>query len=237
MLLERAADLTAKIAQHQKLKGAADLSDQLHTRAKQLTDVADRIHRVWLSLNRLTNAGVDVGFKSSDGTVYADKAKDLRALIQADPAAINDPPFDLKYKFAERLTGIAAAADQAMRKAWTEYVANRAAFGSEDVLTALAAVPQFRASVAKIRRCRTDVSALGNSVPTDPNVAVKRIDELVKEHDAAWSELAADDIPLSVIRFMRAAASHGAPLEALTAEVKTWLVGRGLLAAFRIRLG
>jgi len=237
MLLERAADLTAKIAQYQKLKGAADESEQFHTRAKQLTDVAERINRVRQGLGRLTEAGVDISFEPSDGAAYAAKAKALRAALQADPTVINDPPFDLKYEFADRLTGIATAADQAMREAWTGYVANRAAFGSDDVLTALAAVPQFRASVARIRRCRTEIAAFGNGLPTDPNAAVARIDALVEEHDAAWSELSAADIPPSVISFMRAAAGPGASLEALTAEVKTWLAGRGLLAAFRIRLG
>ena len=237
MLLERAADLTAKIAQYQKLKGAADESEQFHTRAKQLTDVAERIARARQAVDRLTDAGVEVSFEPSEGAAYAAKAKALRAALQADPAAINNPPFDLKYEFADRLTGIATAADQAMREAWTGYVAKRAAFGSEDVLTALAAVPQFRASVAKIRRSRTEISALGNGLPTDPNAAVARIGALVEEHDAAWSELSADDIPPSVISFIRTAAGQGAPLEALTAEVKTWLAGRGLLAAFRIRLG
>jgi len=237
MLLERAADLTAKIAQYQKLKGAADESEQFHTRAKQLTEVAERITRVRQALDRLTNAGVDVRFEPSDGAAYAAKAKALRTALQAEPAVINNPPFDLKYEFADRLTGIATAADNAMREAWIGYVAKRAAFGSEDVLTALAAVPQFRTSVAKIRRCRTEISSLRNGVPTDPNAVVERIDALVEEHDAAWSELSADDIPPSVISFIRAAAGQGAPVEALTAEVKNWLAGRGLLATFRIRLG
>lgn len=237
MLLERAADLTAKIAQYQKLKGAADESEQFHTRAKQLTEVAERISRARQALERLTNAGVEISFEPSDGAAYAAKAKALRAALQADPAIINDPPFDLKYEFADRLSGIAAAADHTMREAWIGYVAKRAAFGSEDVLSALAAVPQFRTSVAKIRRCRTEISALGNGMPADPNAAVARIDALVEEHDAAWSELSADDIPPSVVRFIRAAAGHGAALEALTAEVTSWLSGRGLLTAFRIRLG
>lgn len=237
MLLERAAGLTAKIAEYQKLKAAADESEQFLTRAKQLTDVAERIARVRQALDRLTNAGVDVSFEPSDGAAYAAKAKALRAALQTNPAVINEPPFNLKYEFADRLTGIAKAADQAMREAWKGYVAKRAAFGSEDVLTALTAVPQFHASVAKIRRCRTEISALGNDLPTDPNAAVARIDALEEEHDAAWSVLSADDIPPSVVGFIRAAAGQGAPLEALTDEVTSWLAGRALLAAFRIRLG
>jgi hypothetical protein len=237
MLLERAADLTAKIAQYHKLKGAADESEQFHTRADQFVKVAERITRARLGLEKLTGAGVDVGFEPSDGAAYGAKAKTLRAALQANPAAINDPPFDLKHEFVDRLGGIATAADQAMTDAWGAHVAKRAAFGSDDVLSALAAVPQFRGSVAKIRRCRADISALGNGLPADPSAAVARMDALLKEHDAAWAELSADDIPPSVLSFIRAAAGAGAPLKGFTAEVHAWLAERDLLTAFRIRLG
>jgi hypothetical protein len=124
-----------------------------------------------------------------------------------------------------------------MTDAWGAHVAKRAAFGSDDVLSALAAVPQFRGSVAKIRRCRADISALGNGLPADPSAAVARMDALLKEHDAAWAELSADDIPPSVLSFIRAAAGAGAPLKGFTAEVQAWLAERDLLTAFRIRLG
>jgi hypothetical protein len=237
MLLERARDLTAKIAQYQKLKGAADESEQFHTRADQFARAAERIARVRQGLEKLSTAGVDVSFEPSDGAAYAVKAKTLRAALQANPAAINDPPFDLKHEFVDRLAGIATAADEAMREAWTAYVAKRAPFGSDDVLSALAVVPQFRASVAKIRRCRVDISALGNGLPADPGAAVARMDALLKEHDTAWAELSADDIPANVVDFIRAAAGAGAPLKGFTADVQAWLAERDLLTAFRIRLG
>jgi len=237
MLLERAADLTAKIAQYQKLKGAADESEQFHTRADQFVKVAERVSGVRLGLRKLIDAGVEVGFEPSDGAAYSAKAKTLRAVLQGNPAAINDPPFDLKHEFVDRLGAIAAAADQAMLEAWTTYVAKRAPFGSDDVLSALAVVPQFQASVAKIRRCRAEISALGNGLPADPSATVTRMDALLKEHDAAWADLSADDIPSSVVGFIRAAAGAGAPLKGFTSEVQAWLEERDLLTAFRIRLG
>src|SRR4051812_20952485 len=107
MLLERAVDLTAKIAQYQKLKGAADESEQFDTRATQFARVAERISCVRQGLEKLISAGVVVNFEPSDGAVYVAKAKTLRAALKANPAAINDPPFDLKHEFVDRLVGIA----------------------------------------------------------------------------------------------------------------------------------
>ncbi len=236
MLLERAAGLAAKIAKYQELANAADQAEQFQTRANQFGGVAESITRARQALNQLIEAGVPVDFKPTEGAGYAAKAKDLRAAISSNPAAINDPPFDLKYEFIDRLNAIVAKANQAMMNAWKAYVARRSDFGSDDVLSALAAVPQFRKSVARIRECRSDIAMIGNSMPSDPQVAVGRLDALVAAHNAAWAELSAEDIPKSVLSFVRAAASEGAPLATYTDEVRTWLESRSLLTAFRIRL-
>ncbi|MBZ9803379.1 hypothetical protein [Mesorhizobium sp. ES1-6] len=236
MLLERASGLAEKISQYQKLKGTADEAQQFHTRADQFGTVAERIANTRRALERLASAGVAISFVPSDGMGLAAKAKTLRAAIRDNPAAVKDPPFDLRYDFTDRITGIAAAAEKSMTDAWKAYVAKRADFGPNDVLSALAEVPQFRPSVDKILHCRTNITALGNSLPTDPQATVVRLDTLIAEHDTAWATISAEDIPRSVISFIRAAASDGAPLTAYTDEVQTWLESRHLINSFRIRL-
>jgi hypothetical protein len=237
MLLDRAAALATKLSDYQKLKGAADEATQFNTRATQFAAVADSVARASDGLARLRAADVPVEFAPGDGAGLAEKAQTLRAAVQQDPAAINEPPFDLKYAFTDRLRGVADAAEQTTTLAWKAYVARRADFGSEDVLAALGKVHQFAGSVAKIRARRAEIASLGETVPPNPAAAKARIDTLLTEHDAAWSDLSADDIPRDVIGFIRAAAAgDGAPLGALTAEVQAWLVKRELLAAFRIRL-
>jgi hypothetical protein len=236
MLLESATRLAAKITQYHKLKGAADEAEQFETRATQFGAISEKIARTRSALGKLANAGVTISFVPSDGAGYAAKAKALRAAIQNDPAAINDPPFDLKNEFTDRLTAIGGAAERAMTEAWQAYVAKRADFGPNDVLSALAEVPQFRPSVTKIRQCRSNIAALGNSVPSDPQTTMDQLDALVADHSAAWVALSAEDIPSSVMSFIRAAANEGALLATYTDEVRTWLESRNLLNAFRIRL-
>jgi hypothetical protein len=236
MLLDRAASLATKINTYQKLKNSAAEAEQFGTRAKQLENASLLMAGLRETLSALANAGVPVNFEPSDGIGYADKARTLREAIKADPAKVNDPPFDIKHAFTDRLNGIASAGHKAASAAWKAYVDKRAAFGADDVLSALGQVPQFRMSVAKIREIRGEVVAFGASLPADPKAAIARLDTLVSQHEAAWNTLAASDIPPSVVAFIRAAANSEALLSAYTSEVQTWLESRNLLGAFRIKL-
>jgi hypothetical protein len=236
MLLDRAATLSTKINTYQKLKNSAAEAEQFGTRAKQFETASLLIAGLRETLSALTDAGVPVDFKPSDGLGYADKARTLREAIKGNPASVNDPPFDIKHAFIDRLNGIASAGHKAASTAWKAYVDKRAAFGADDVLSALGQVPQFRVSVAKIRQIRGEVAAFGASLPTDPKVAIASLDSLLSQHEAAWNTLAASDIPTSVVAFIRAAANSEALLSAYTSEVQKWLESRNLLGAFRITL-
>lgn len=236
MLLDRAASLATKINTFQKLKNTKEEAEQFATRATQFAHVAMLVSRLRETLAALAEAGVPVDFEPSDGVGYADKARDLREAIKADPAKLNDPPFDLKHGFTDRLNHIASAGDKAANAAWKAYVDKRAAFGADDVLSALAQVPQFKASVTRIRQIRSDVAAFGAGLPVDPKDAIAKLDTLVAQHEAAWNALAASDIPSSVVAFIRASANNDALLSAYTSEVQTWLESRNLLGAFRIKL-
>lgn len=236
MLLERAATLTSKINTYQKLKSSADEADLFGTRAKQFETASQLIAGLRAALSILSDAGVPVHFEPNDGLGYAQKARQLREVIKENPANINDPPFDIKHAFTERLNGIAVAGHKAANAAWKAYVDQRAAFGSDDVLSALGQVQQFKASVVRIRQIRADVAAFGANLPADPKAAIAKIDVLINEHEIAWKSLAANDIPPSVVAFIRSAASGSALLTAYTPEVQSWLEGQNLLDAFRIKL-
>ena len=236
MLLDRAATLATKINTYQKLKNTADEADLFGTRAKQFESASLLMAGLREMLTTLADAGVPVDFEPSDGLGFAEKARLLREAIKEDPAKVNDPPFDIKHAFTDRLNGIASAGHKAASAAWKAYVDKRAAFGADDVLSALGQVPQFRVSVARIRQIRIDVAAFGASLPADPKAAIASLNTLVEQHETAWKSLSATDIPPSVVAFIRAAASSDALLSAYTIEVQTWLEGHKLLDAFRIKL-
>lgn len=236
MLLDRAAALATKINTYQKLKNTAEEADQFATRATQFGNVALLMTGLRETLSALSEAGVPVEFEPSDGVGFAGKARVLREAIKANPAKLSDPPFDIKHAFTDRLNGIASAGQKTAIAAWKAYVDKRADFGADDVLSALAQVPQFRTNVARIRQIRSDVAASGANLPADPKEAISELDALISEHEAAWKSLAASDIPSSVVAFIRAAANSDALLSSYTPEVQMWLESRNLLSAFRIKL-
>ena len=237
MLLERAGQVTAKITTFQKLKSAADEAGMFATRAAQFKTVGQRIAGLRATLEALAAAGIAVDFAPADRVGLAEKARLLKGLVQEDPANINDPPFDLRFAFTDRVVEVAKAGERAAEASWSAYVKKRAAFGSDDVLSALAVVPQFRVSVGRIRQIRASVAGFGTALPADPSAAAAKINALVAEHDQAWAALDATDIPSSVVALIRAAAHQGATLGSLTSEVRAWLESRNLIAAFRVKLG
>jgi len=236
MLLDRAATLATKINTYQKLKNGALVAEQFGTRAKQFESASQILAGLRETLSALADAGIPVDFKPNDGLGYADKARTLREAIKEEPAKVNDPPFDIKHAFTDRLNAIASAGHKAASAAWKAYVDQRAAFGADDVLSALGQVPQFRVSVAKIQQIRSEVAVFSASLPAEPKAAITRLDSLLRQHEAAWNTLAASDIPASVVAFIRAAANSEALLSAYTSEVQKWLESRNLLGAFRIKL-
>lgn len=236
MLIDRAVALTQKISHYKQLKGAAREAEKYGTRSKQFETLAEKLAGLRVKLAAMRAAGVDVRFQANDAVAYANKAKDLRLAITKDPTSIEDPPFDLKYAFMDRLNAVVAAGEKALGDAWRAQVNERADFVSGEVLDALGRVPAFRDSVAQVRQRRAAIEAFASVAPDNPSAALADVDTLIVEYKAAWAKLAADDLPQGVVAFIRRAASEGAGLELFTPAVRTWLQSRDLLTAFSIRL-
>ncbi len=236
MLLSQARDLTAKIGDYTRLKANAGAAKEFETRARQFADAADKLQDARETIKRMRKAGIEVNFTPKDGKALMDKAAALRATLENDPAKLNDPPFNLKYDFTDRLYGICSAADEVVLAAWKAHVAANSETAPSDVLTALGAVPQYKPVVARIGTIKTQIETLGNRLPQNPEAGLTLLTTLMASYRTAWAEMTADGVPPAVIGFLRAAAAGGAPLNQLTDEVREWLEGRKLLHVFRIKI-
>jgi hypothetical protein len=237
MLLERATRLAEKIGRYQKLKAAADVAVLVSTRADQVGQAAALVAQAREALSLFLAAGITVEFFPANADELSEKAKTLRAIAADAPAGLADPPFNVAHEFTHRLRGLATGADGAMREGWRRFIVENSPSGSDDVLDALGKLPQLRAGVTHIRQCRQKIATLAATLPADPARAVNQLRELAAEHRVAWTELTSDKLPGAVIMFLRACAGDGAPVTALTAEVRDWLETRDLLASLRIRIG
>jgi hypothetical protein len=236
MLIEKAKALSERIAEYDRLKGSANEALQLETRAKQFSEASDAIARTRSALKRFTDVGVPIRFVPKDYQTLIDRAKALRTAVQIDLKTLDDPPFDLKYDFIDRLRSISVSANEEILSAWQSFVRTSGDPVSDDILEALAAVPQYRPVVATIRTCRAKLATLASTVPSDLKTAIEALHTIVKDHRSAWTEMTAEGIPPSVISFLQACAAQGAPLTGLTNEVRGWLESRNLIHAFRIKI-
>lgn len=236
MLLERAAALASKVTDYEKIKASAHEAQQLRSRAAQFTNVADKLEKAQTLLAALKQAGVSVDYTPTDAAGLREKAGTLRSAVATDPKVLADPPFDLRFAFVDRLAGLATAAEKASSLAWSQWVSQKSNLSSDDVLTALSALPQFRNSIATIKQCRTSITGLAAVAPSNVSAAMAQLDNLLAAHNSAWTDLTAEGIPEDVLTFIKACAGEGAPLALLSDEVVDWLKQRSLTNAFRIKI-
>jgi hypothetical protein len=236
MLLERSQALAVEIEQFERLKGSADQAKRFEVRAAQFAAAAQQLSNMAAAMKNLRDAGVAVEFLPKDGAGLAERAAKLIVGFRSDPNSLNDPGFDIKYHFVDRLLAIAATGDEASLAAWQRYVKKNSYTAAEEILVALASIPDYRAIVGRIRAIRARLEAVAESVPSAPIDAIAEMNKITAEHRAAWSEMTAGDIPGPVIAFLRDCAADGASVATFTEEVKAWFSNRNLLHVFRIKI-
>lgn len=237
MLLERALGLADKIAHYQKLKAAAKGAEQFRTREKQISSAATSLREAKKQIGAFNKAGIPISFAPAKSDGLIENAKVIEKVLEENPGGLGDLSFNFKYEFYDRLSNIASAASREVGKAWESYVSANTSLGSNDLLDTLAKVPQLRTSVNAIRKVRMAIDELAKDAPSNPSLAIEHLDKLTAKLKSAWSELAFEGIPKSVVSFIRKSGAEGAPLTYLTDEVHDWLESQDLLGAFRIRIG
>jgi len=237
MLLERAQGLADKISQYQKLQAAAKGVEQFRTREQQISSAATSLREAKKRIGAFNEAGIPISFSPAKSEGLIKNARSIETILEENPGGLGDLPFNFKYEFYDRVNSIASAASKEVGKTWGSYVAANTSLGSNELLDTLAKVPQLRTSVNAIRKIRMAIDELAKETPINPSLAIKQLDKLTAELKNAWSELAAEGIPKSVVSFIRKSGAEGAPLNYLTGEVHDWLESQDLLGAFRIRIG
>jgi hypothetical protein len=236
MLLDQAKGLAARIGDYSRLKSNAGAARDFETRARMFGDAAQALDAAKTSLDRLKAAAIDPDFVAIDAVGLATKATTLRDLLKEDPSKLNDPPFNLKYEFVDRVGSLSNTANKAVLAAWQAHIAKNSVMASPEMLSALAAIPQYKPVVLRIGALKAQVAMLAQSVPDDIAGGLAQLKTIMESYAAAWGEMIGNGIPKNVIAFLRAAAAQGAVLDQLTDEVRTWLEARGLLSLFRIKI-
>ncbi|UWU92948.1 hypothetical protein [Bradyrhizobium sp. CB1015] len=236
MLLERTTKLVADVGQFAKMKRSAGEAKALQTRAEQLSPVAEKLAESAETLAKIRKAGIIVSFMPKERDELGKRTADLLTALRADPNNLVNPAIDLKYQFIDRLLSVATAAQSVSLAAWRRHVAENSEHAPEEILSALAAIPDYQSTVARIRSLQKRVSHLAETVPADPANVTEEIKRIAAEHREIWEMLTEGGIPDDVTAFLRACGLDGATLGSFTPSVAAWLGERGLIHLFRIKL-
>lgn len=120
-----------------------------------------------------------------------------------------------------------------LNQAWTDYKKRRVPNTNSELLGLLAKIQTFVPTVEKVRSLLAQIDAV--DLPKDSN-HFHTIDQAIDNLAEAWNSLKSDEVPATVLDFLRAAATHGATVDRLTPEVQNWLNEHGISRFFYIRL-
>ena len=122
---------------------------------------------------------------------------------------------------------------QQLLEAWINYLAKKMPSTNQEMLNILGKVDAFKPTVQTIRNL--DALIPREEFPKSLE-EFDNIDRLIGQLKESWQSLSSDEVPEAVLRFLRAAASQGAPLTLLTPDVQEWIAHQGISDSLRIRL-
>lgn len=244
MLLERASLLKAALAKHLEVKTASQQAEVYRARARQLTPLAETLsqaHRDWAAIRTAGLISTPIEAKPS----LRSHADDLLGRFKADRSALAEADETFRFQFVPGVRKAAEEFSGAAREAWTAHMAACDDFPSDDMLTALGAIPSYRPAVQRIREAAVTFYKLRDRTPSaaDLPASLAQAAAARQQKDEALASVQGDEgpadnkepaVPPEVQSFLRKTNQGGAPLSDLSSFVWTWLEERNLLRAFRI---
>lgn len=120
-----------------------------------------------------------------------------------------------------------------LSQAWQIYKQENLPPVNMELLNLLERIPTFKSTVQKVRTVVGRLEAI--KFPEDEN-QFKQVEAFISDLSNAWGSLDSNEVPESVLKFLRATSTGGASLDSLNSEVETWLKSKGIFQLFQIKL-
>ncbi|MDQ3802287.1 MAG: hypothetical protein M3416_00290 [Acidobacteriota bacterium] len=232
MIAEDAKHLVELIERMNQLKANVDQRAGFRTRQSELEEAARELAKRVAAVDSLAARGSGKPNVAARANAFLNHINTVASNFNQDPSWIisfNNKPFE------NALKGLNTELDEHITREWRAYT-ERSRHANTQVLDVLSGIPAFAQTVQKVRGLTARLEQRRNNRPTSEEDFLN-FDELVRQVDAAWSELGSDEVPPDVERFLRAAGGReGASLDLLTEDVKEWLETRKIDSSFRIRM-
>jgi hypothetical protein len=131
------------------------------------------------------------------------------------------------------IKGIITELDEQLVQAWKSYLAQKMPSTNQEMLNVLVKIEAFRLTVQSIRDLSDRIQR--QKLPQTAE-EFEYIEQLINQLRERWHSLSSDEVPETVLSFLKAAVDLGAPLDLLTPEVRYWLDRHALSESLRIRL-
>ena len=131
------------------------------------------------------------------------------------------------------IKGITNELDEQLTQAWKNYLAQKMPSTNQEMLNLLGKIDEFKPTVQGIRYLNDQIQRQKLPQTYEEFEKTELLIDRLKEH---WHNLSSDEVPETVLRFLKDAVNFGAPLNLLTTEVRDWLDCHGISDSLRIRL-
>lgn len=120
-----------------------------------------------------------------------------------------------------------------LSQAWQTYKKEELPTTNRELLDLLEKISTFRPTVQKVKSILVCLETM--KFPANEN-QFKQVDDFISELSNAWNSLQSNEVPESVLNFLKATSTIGASLDSLTPEVEAWLRDKGITRLFQIKL-
>lgn len=158
---------------------------------------------------------------------------DTEANFQKNPEWILDNKSFKGNIFKSNVEGLKTALREQLSRTWKNYLFQHMPSTNNEMLSILAGVEAFKQTIQRIQRL--DLQIQQAEFPKSSE-EFESADRLIDQLKQTWNSLSSNEVPEDVLRFLRAAANQGAPIDLLTPEVKDWLTRHRIAGSLRIRL-
>ena len=131
------------------------------------------------------------------------------------------------------IKGITNELHEQLTQAWKNYLAQKMPSTNQEMLNLLVKIDEFKPTVQGIRYLNDQIQRQKLPQTFDEFEKTELLIDRLREH---WHNLSSDEVPETVLRFLKDAVDFGAPLNLLTTEVRDWLDCHGISDSLRIRL-
>lgn len=235
MLADDVDALTARIAKLATDEVIANRAKGFGTRASQIDQLADALHPATDRVELLRNNGVKISVPSPPSGITS-FAEDMKRSLEKDPASVVSDTGGFGQKFKTPLEDFVVRLEGTLTSEWKKHVHQNAPEVRDDLLSILAKVKGFAASVSVVKerlaRYREHRAKTPNTL--DDVSSFNRARDDLRE---TLRSVGSDELPPEIVKFMGRAGLEGVPLDELSAETRDWLVEHELLAHFVIRTG